>query len=112
MTDEILPEVVVRPNGKAYKARSVRAHGWENDELSMAGNCGVVVLGTHDLVRARRWADQLVPYWYDHEFVALQPEVGWFRLGYMYGKPWWVRDPVRGAAGVMFTANYPDEETS
>lgn len=109
---EIMPEVVIRPNGKPYKARSVRARGWDDDELSMAGNVGVVVLGTHDLKRAQTFADKLVPYWYDREFVALNLEVGWFRLGYLYGKQSWVRDPERGAAGVMFTANYPPEEPS
>lgn len=112
-TAQTLPtEVVIRPNGKPYRARSVRGCGWEDDELSMAGHCGVVVLGTNDLERAQVFADRLVPYWYDHEFVALNPEVGWYRKGYLYGKPTWVRDPDRGAAGVMFTANYPPEESS
>jgi hypothetical protein len=102
------PEVVIRPNGKPYKARGVRARAWESESMHFdgyEGNCGVVVLGTHNLERAQKFANELMPYWYEHGLIAVSPEVDWFRLGYgQRNYPAWVRDAERGAAGVMFTA--------
>jgi hypothetical protein len=83
MMDEL--PAVTRPNGKQYRPRKVVAWRWENDDASpVLEGCGAVVLGTHD------------------------PEVNWFRLGYQGGELAWVRDAVKGRAGVMFTADYPE----
>lgn len=100
-------EVITRPNGKPYRARSIRCRGWENDGYDNADSCGVVVLGTHDVERAERFAENCCQGWYSLH--AAKPEVGWFRLSYSYGELRWIDDPTRGAAGVMFTAVERDE---
>lgn len=97
---------IERPNGKTYQPRKVVAHRWENDDDWYEG-CGVVVLGTHDVERAHRLAQECCEYWFSMSF-AVSPEVGWFRLGYggaSAGDPVWLHDAVRGRAGVMFTAS-------
>ncbi len=99
---------VTRPNGKPYRPRKIVTRRWENvggyDE-----DCGAVVLGTHDIEAARQEADRAIKFWFDHDMVATKPEVSWFRLGYANGEPMWLRDEVKGRAGVMFTADYPVE---
>ena len=103
---------LVRPNGRIYRPRKVVGYAWENpDDLSSDFISGVIVLGTHDVERARTLACSLGRYWFglDH---AIRPHVGWFRDGFEYGVRCWVDDPVTGRAGVMFTASeYPDETT-
>lgn len=105
MSDERLP-VIIRPNGKPYRPRSVKAHSWDNEEDQGPGaDCGVVVLGTHDVVRAQPLAERACDAWFGVKH-AITPEIGWFRRAY-HG---WMRDTKRGAAGVMFTASDDPKE--
>ena len=92
-------EVIMRPNGKPYRPRKVI--GWpvaDADEMTS----GVMVLGTHDIERARKLADDCAAAWVDGGYIAAEPETGWFREGYEHGRPMWLRDEVRGRAGVWF----------
>jgi len=99
-------EPITRPNGKTYRPRKVVAHRWENDDDWYEG-CGVLVLGTHDIERARKLATECCEYWFSMPY-AVKPQPGWYRLGYAgasTGDPTWLHDEVRGRAGVMFTAS-------
>jgi hypothetical protein len=97
-------EVLVRPNGKRYRPRAITVHPWMGRE-----DCGAVVLGTHDVQRAARMAEEEVQREFDREYIATKPEPGWYRLGMCRGERRWITDEVRGAAGVYFTADYPLE---
>lgn len=105
--DHTLPPIT-RPNGKVYRPREVVTCRWENDGWDDE-RCGAVVLGTHDVEYAQNEADRAVKYWFDGDLVAAEPEVGWFRDGYHQSERTWIRDEVKGRAGVMFTAKYADE---
>jgi hypothetical protein len=107
-TPERLP-VITRPNGKPYQPRAVKAHAWGNDD-AWESRSGAVVLGTHDVDRARLLAEEACNAWYGTAY-AVKPEVDWFRSGFSNGERAWIRDDVRGAAGVMFTAADDPEET-
>jgi hypothetical protein len=92
-------EVIVRPNGKPYRPRKVTARPVADaDEMAS----GVMVLGTHDIERARKLANECAADWVDGGHVATEPETGWFREGYASGRPMWLRDEVHGRAGVWF----------
>lgn len=95
-----------RPNGKVYKPKRIAVERWEDD---WEGRYGVVILGTHDIDAVRALADQAVKWW-DNEYIATKPDVDWFRLAYSgnQGEMAWQRDEVRGRAGVLFTADYPE----
>lgn len=101
-------EPVTRPNGKTYRPHKIVTWRWENDDDE---SCGVLVLGMHDVDKARSEADKAIKYWFDTDLIATKPDAGWFRSGYHNGEPTWLRDPVKGRAGVMFTADYPEEST-
>ena len=92
-------EPVTRPDGRIYRPTKIAAYAVadEDDLLS-----GVAVLGTHDMAVAQRLADQYAAWQLGSGSVALEPETGWFREGYSNGQPMWIRDPVKGRAGVMF----------
>jgi hypothetical protein len=92
-------EVITRPNGKPYRPRKVAAYPVANDDDMTSG---VMVLGTHDIERARKLADRCAAAWVDGGYVAAEPETGWFREGYEAGRPMWLRDEKRGRAGVYF----------
>lgn len=92
-------ETIVRPNGQPYRPRKVVVESWEND----GEDCGCIVLGTHDIERAQPLADEACEAW--HGMPATRPELGWWRLGYQYGELRWSNDPVKGRAGVYFTAD-------
>lgn len=91
-----MSEVIVRPNGKPYRPRSIRVVGWDvdwrDDTLWQ-----VAVLGTHDIAVARQYA----AFGYHCPFL-INPEAGWVRLGMYRGEPTWIHDDVRGAACVIF----------
>lgn len=70
---------------------------------------GAVVLGTHDVERARVLAERACASWYGTAH-AVCAEVGWFRDGYEGGRRCWIRDEVRGRPGVWFAASDEDEE--
>jgi len=99
----IEPAVLIRPNGKTYRARKVMAHAWSNIAAYGGDDAGVVILGTHDVEGCREFAVLMVRYWGMGEF-ADGPRIGWFRDGYGAHGPAWVDDAERGAAGVMWTA--------
>lgn len=101
MTTELAP--IERPDRRLYRPRKVAAYAWENDTVH-GWSGGAVVLGTHDVEAARSLADGWIKHWFGNVLSAVEPEVGWWRLGYSYGDPTWMDDPVRGRAGVWFTA--------
>ena len=93
-------EIITRPDGRIYRPRKVVAHAISDrydDDL-----IGVVVLGTHDILRARALADEYVAWQIGSEFTAVTHHTGWWRDGFEYGHRVWVSDPVKGRAGVMF----------
>jgi hypothetical protein len=90
---------VTRPDGRVYRPRKVIAYPVADaDEMTS----GVMVLGTHDIERARVLADQCAAAWADGGYVAAEPVTGWFREGYESGRPMWLQDETRGRAGVWF----------
>jgi hypothetical protein len=103
------PPPIERPNGKLYRPRGVVAHRWENPDAPWADECGVIVIGTHDIERARPLATEAIQRWFDADMIAVRPVVDWYRLTYHYGAMTWKRDPVRGGAGVEFTADYSED---
>lgn len=100
-------EPITRPNGQLYHPRKVVTVAWEDDD---GGDCGCIVLGTHDIARAQPLADEACELW--HGMPATRPELGWYRLGYQSSQELhWINDPVRGRAGVYFTADDPAATT-
>ncbi len=63
---------------------------------------GVLVLGTHDLVRAQALADEVARSVAGSGFAAVNPWRGWWRDGFECGRRAWVIDEVHGRAGVLF----------
>lgn len=91
-------DIVTRPDGRLYRSRKVIAYPvYDDDELI----CGVVVLGTHDIERARSGADTVAAY-DDSNFIAVNPVTGWWRDGFEYGRRAWIYDECHGRAGVWF----------
>ena len=93
------PEVITRPDGRPYSPRKLVAHAVANDDEDLVG---VLVLGTHDVLRARALADKYVAWQIGDDYAAVTYSTGWWRDGFEYGCRRWVPDPVRGRAGVMF----------
>jgi hypothetical protein len=104
--DAPLPPIE-RPDGRTYRPRKVIAHAWGDDGYELER--GAVVFGTHDVERARALAERACADWYGTAH-AVRAEVGWFRDGYVNGRRAWIRDEVRGRAGVWFVASDEDEE--
>jgi hypothetical protein len=90
---------VTRPDGRVYRPRKVIALGVADADDFL---CGVVVLGTHDVTVARLLAEAYARWQTGEGTEAAEPEAGWFREGLDYGNPVWMRDEVRGRAGVWF----------
>lgn len=110
-TDERLP-VIMRPNGEPYRPRKMIAYAWDNRDWS-DDECGIVVLGTHDVDCARSFAQSALDFPVGLGmplYIASRADVGWFRQGYDSQGPTWIRDEVRGRAGVMFWATDDLEE--
>jgi hypothetical protein len=92
---------VQRPNGKLYRPRKVSGHAVaDEDDMVIA----VIVLGTHDIERARPLAESCVRAWVDGGYTAVSPVTGWWREGFSMGELCWVDDEARGRAGVRFEA--------
>lgn len=92
---------ITRPSGKPYRPRKpgLRAHSWQNPD----DDCGVIVFGTLDPDRAHSFAVEMCRHWHGLP-EAISPEPGWWRQTFVDGELRWVYDAVRGAPGVMFTA--------
>lgn len=90
---------VRRPNGKWYWPRKVNGNAVcdENDNL-----VAVLVLGTHDVERARPLAEDCARAWTDDDGTAASPGAGWWRDGMRDSRRWWEYDEIRGRAGVWF----------
>ncbi|PXY20348.1 hypothetical protein [Prauserella endophytica] len=99
---------IERPNGKTYRPRKIVGFPWENDGWTN-DDCGVIVFGTHDIEAAREFAHAVIDYNFGNDLVPTKPHIGWWRDGFENGERVWRADPVRGRAGVMFTAGYPEE---
>jgi hypothetical protein len=113
MADKVRPDVVIRPNGKAYRARRVAVEIWDNAANdSWSDDYGVFVFGTHDIELARPLADREIKAHWDRDLVATKPCKVWKRLGFDHGEFVWWTDEVKGRAAVCFTADYPPEAAS
>lgn len=89
-----MSETIIRPNGKPYTPRKgLRQIRFYDEEENRHY---VVVLGTHDIEKARAFAH---PYECAH---LVKPYTGWGRWTMRRGEKWWDFDSVRGAAGVVF----------
>lgn len=100
-TEAVVTEPITRPNGKTYRSRKVTGHAVvDEDDMVVA----VLVLGTHDIERARPLAEECVRLWVDGGYTAASPVTGWWRDGFQLGQRCWVDDQVRGRAGVWFKA--------
>lgn len=95
---ETLP-VITRPNGKPYRPRRVVAETFLDMDEAVAG---VVVFGTHNVVRARLLAEHLIRYETDTAITDCTVELVWWRDGFESGFRRFVDDADRGRAGVKF----------
>lgn len=99
-------DTVVRPNGKLYRPRKpIRQLGLVGDYMDIPD--AVVVLGTHDVEKAREFAR---PYMCAH---LRGGEATWLRSVMRDGNEVYEYDPVRGAACVVFeeTDDLPPGDT-
>ncbi|HEV2779093.1 MAG TPA: hypothetical protein VGX25_06780 [Actinophytocola sp.] len=103
-------EPITRPNGKVYRPRKVDVYPVDGDGWSEWDQPGVVVLGTHDIERARPLALRAVDFFHGVQY-AVKPRTGWWRLGYQAGELRWIHDDVHGRAGVMFDGSDDPEES-
>jgi hypothetical protein len=108
-TTEKLP-VIVRPNGKVYRPRTLTAGAWEN-EYANDDYAGCFVFGTHDIDLARPVAEEECRFAFGVQH-AINPELVWIRDAFEGGERRWVQDAVRGRAAVRFVASDDPEEES
>ena len=92
-----MTETVERPNGKTYRARKVVAM-----PVGLDGLEGVIVLGTHDIDRAKTLADVVVRQEVGPGYEAVRPGRVWWSDRMRYGERVWEDDAERGRAGVYF----------
>lgn len=97
MADQI--PVVTRPNGKPYRPRRITANAVADEDQNL---CGVIVLGTHDQLRAQPLADEYARWQLGEGCKAAEPRCGWYRDAFEGGGRRWVTDEERGRAGVWF----------
>jgi hypothetical protein len=90
--------VIQRPDGSLYRPRQVTAHAVCDDDEFLSG---VMILGTHDVPRAQRFADRYAAH-LEAGYTAADPVTGWWRDGFEGGQRRWVTDEKRGRAGVWF----------
>lgn len=95
MTELLVP--VRRPNGKLYRPRKLVAFMLDAEPE----NTRVLVLGTHDVTRARALARLLVTA-HDRGYEPVNPITGWWRSGIRNYATWFEQDERRGRAGVSF----------
>lgn len=89
---------VKRPNGKLYRPRKIVAFIFDADPDYPR----VLVLGTHDVVRAARLAKKTVVRDYDSGCEPVKPVRGWWRSGIRNHVEWFEQDERHGRAGVSF----------
>jgi hypothetical protein len=99
---------VTRPDGRIYRPRRIVACAVTDEDELLSG---VVVLGTHDTVRAQPLADEYAAWQLGTGHVAAEPETGWFREGFRSGRREWVRDEDKGRAGVYFREITEEQRT-
>lgn len=90
---------ITRPNGKPYRPRKLVAYSVADEDEIVAG---AVVFGTHDPVRARDLAGEVIRRDVGHEYVPVKPCRVWWRDGFDGGRRMWVTDEEHGRAGVWF----------
>ena len=90
---------VTRPDGRVYRPRKIIAYAVAGEDELLSG---VMVLGTHDVERARVLADRYAAWQLGEDCTAASPQAGWYREGYEAGRPMWLRDEKKGRAGVWF----------
>jgi hypothetical protein len=95
-----MPEPAIqRPDGSLYRPRTISANAIVDEDEIL---CGVMVLGTHDVLRAQPLADQYAVWQLGSGYTAAGPLTGWWRDGFEGGRRCWVTDERRGRAGVWF----------
>lgn len=94
-------EPIVRPNGKVYRPRKIRAIYCENE---YGGRDDVFVLGTHDVTAALDTASREASFHFGGAPSVIDAfgEIGWFREAIERGERVIRDDEIRGAAGVRF----------
>jgi hypothetical protein len=94
-----MAETLTRPNGKPYRRRApVRIEQFETYD----DGTGVVVVGTHDIERARKAA---APELDEYDLTDVEPQASWWRLIPTHGQQFdntWIEDPARGAPVVVW----------
>lgn len=102
--------VIIRPNGKPYRPRKIVVQAWENDDTGSEWEGGAVVLGTHDVERARPLAADLIRRVFDSRLQPVRPGLRWTRLGFdgARSEMVWIEDEERGRAAVWFEAEEVD----
>jgi len=102
-----LVDVMVRPNGRVYRPRSLALAvvKWEHDDYSPTEDDtpGVVVFGTLDPETARPLAARYLQRWLGATVEAERPRPGWYRSIVDRGDRIWFRDGERGRPGVQFS---------
>ena len=96
--------MLTRPDGRLYRPRTsaLLTVPWTNAGQSTPYAEGVIVIGTHDLVRAQHFADADCRTWYGVS--ATEPRLDWVRRGYGKLGDDWIADEVRGRPAIWFTA--------
>ena len=100
-----MPEIIIRPNGKQYRPRKgLRQLGFSDyDQFTDY----VVVLGTHDIEKARAFAS---PYRCAH---LVEPRLVWVKKTIRDGEPYIDTSATTdGAAAVQFREADDPEETN
>lgn len=102
------PSVIPRPDGRLYRPRKVIARAIADEDQEL---CGVMVLGTHDVPRARVLAGEYAAWQLGSGYASADPVPGWYRDGFECGRRCWVTDEHHGRAGVWFRkiAEAPDD---
>jgi hypothetical protein len=91
-------EPVARPDGRLYRPRKVSvSFVFDDDEES-----GVMVLGMHDVPRAKTLAEDFARCHIGAGTIAIKAVTGWWRDGFQGGRRTWIADEDHGRAGVLF----------
>lgn len=111
MADDLVP--VTRPDGRVYKPRKA-PKAWfveDPDARPDEPDAYVYVLGTHDIDRAYRLAEELAR-WQGVALDRSTAEQTWIRQTIRDGNPYFDIDRVKGAAAVSFDVvdDWPDGE--